>query len=133
MNFPSKWLIATNGTKYASAAVEYAGRLAAELNKKPKVTILVVANTEDTEDVALGIVEMAKFLFEEEAQHKVNPDLVVKIGEPGFTITQTAKELECDHILIGGADFKWDINDDTPGGVSNYIIANFDGVISVVK
>lgn len=133
MNFPSKWLIATNGTKYASAAVEYAGRLAAELNKKPKVNILVVANTEDTEDVALGIVEMAKFLFEEEAQHKVNPDLVVKIGEPGFTITQTAKELECDHILIGGADFKWDINDDTPGGVSNYIIANFDGVISVVK
>ncbi len=130
---PSKWLIATNGTKYASAAVEYAGRLAAQLNKKPKVIILVVANNEDSEDVALGIVEMAKFLFEEEAQGKIKPRLEVKIGEPGFTIAQTAMEFSCDHILIGGADFKWDINDDSPGGVSNYIIANFDGVITVVK
>lgn len=133
MNFPSKWLIATNGSKYASEAVKYAGSLSAVLSKTPEVTILVVANTQETEDVALGIVEMAKFLFEEEGNHTVEPRLEVEIGEPGATIVETAKKHGCDHILIGGADFKWDINDDSPGGVSNYIIANFDGVITVVK
>jgi len=133
MSFPSKWLIATNGSKYASEAVKYAGSLSSVLNEKPDVTILVVANTKADEDVALGIVEMAKFLFEEEAKNLVEPNLEVRIGAPGETITNTAKELNCDHILIGGADFKWDINDETPGGVSNFIIANFDGVITVVK
>lgn len=133
MSFPSKWLIATNGSKYASEAVKHAGMLSSVVSKKPVVTILVVANEKETEDIALGIVEMAKFLFEEEGGKVVDPILEVRIGEPGRTIVDTAKELECDHILIGGADFKWDINDDAPGGVSNYIIANFDGVITVVK
>ena len=133
MNFPSKWLIATNGTKYASIAVKHAGALSAFLIEKPIVTILVVANTSDDEEAALGIVEMAKFLFEEEGSKIVEPNLEVRIGKPGVTIVETAKDLECDQIFIGGADFKWDINDDSPGGVSNYIIANFDGTITVVK
>ena len=133
MNSSSKWLIATNGTKYASEAVKYAGSLSAVLNEKPDVTILVVANTKDDEDAALGIVEMAKYLFEEEGQKIVEPNLEVRIGKPGETIVETAKEKGVDQILIGGADFKWDINDDSPGGVSNYIIANFDGTITVVK
>lgn len=133
MKFPSKWLIATNGTKYASIAVEHAGALSKFLKEKPIVTILVVANTSDDEEAALGIVEMAKFLFEEEGDKIVEPKLEVRIGTPGETIVQTAKDLDCDQVFIGGADFKWDINDDTPGGVSNYIIANFDGTITVVK
>ena len=133
MSFPSKWLIATNGSKYASEAVKHAGLLSSELSNKPKVTILVVANEKETEEIALGIVEMAKFLFEEQGKNAVTPTLEVRIGTPGKVVVETAKELGCDHILIGGADFKWDITDDTPGGVSNYIIANFDGVITVVK
>lgn len=133
MKFPSRWLIATNGTKYASIAVKHAGALSSFLKEKPIVTILVVAGTEDEEEAALGIVEMAKYLFEEEGQKLVEPNLEVRIGEPGATIVETAKELNCDQILIGGADFKWDINDDSPGGISNYIIANFDGTITVVK
>lgn len=133
MSLPSKWLIATNGSVYASAAVKHAGRLSAELNSKPEVTLLVVANEKETEDIALGIVEMAKFLFEEECGKQVEPNLEVRIGEPGTTIINTAKELGCDHILIGGADFKWDIHDESPGGVSNYIIARFDGLITVIK
>ncbi len=133
MNFPTKWLIATNGTKYASIAVKHAGALSAFLKEKPIVTILVVANTKEDEDTALGIVEMAKYLFEEEGSNIVEPHLEVRIGKPGETIVDTAKDLECDQIFIGGADFKWDINDDSPGGVSNYIIANFDGTITVVK
>lgn len=133
MSFPSNWLIATNGSKYASEAVKHAGLLSSVLNGKPQVTILVVATEKKTEDIALGIVEMAKYLFEEEGGKQVEPRLEVRIGEPGRMIVETAEELECDHILIGGADFKWDINDKAPGGVSNYIIANFDGVITVVK
>lgn len=133
MSFPSKWLIATNGSKFASEAVKHAGLLSSELSNKPDVTILVVANEKDTEDIALGIVEMAKFLFEEQGKNSVIPTLEVRIGAAGKVVIETAKELGCDHILIGGADFKWDITDDKPGGVSNYIIANFDGVITVVK
>ena len=133
MSFPTKWLIATNGSTYASQAVKHAGLLSSELSNKPEVTLLVVADEKATEDIALGIVEMAKFLFEEEGGKGVEPKLEVRIGSPGETIVNTAEELGCDHILIGGADFKWDINDGKPGGVSNYIIARFDGVITVVK
>ena len=133
MSFPKKWLIATNGSKYASAAVKHAGLLSSVLNQKPEVTILVVATEKETEDIALGIVEMAKFLFEEEGKKKVIPKLEVRIGEPGDTVIKAAKDLKIDHILIGGADFKWDVNDDKPGGISNYIIDKFDGVITVVK
>ena len=133
MSFPTNWLIATNGSKFASEAVKHAGLLSAELTNKPEVTILVIATEKETEDIALGIVEMAKFLFEEECGKQVEPKLEVRIGQPGSTIVETANELGCDHILIGGADFKWDINDDIPGGVSNFIIARFGGVITVVK
>ena len=133
MRFPSNWLIATSGGKYASEAVKHAGMLSSLLKDKPTVTILVVAEDKENEDKAKGIVEMANYLFERNSGPGMDPELMVEIGEPGITIIETAEELECDHILIGGADFKWDINDGTPGGVSNYIIENFNGVITVVK
>jgi nucleotide-binding universal stress UspA family protein len=133
MEFPTNWLIATNGSKYASEAVKHAGMLSAMLKERPRVTILVVADSKENEDTAKGIIEMAKFLFEEHSGPEFDPDLTVKVGEPGATIVETAKELECDHILIGGADFKWDVNSKDPGGISNYIIDKFHGVITVVK
>ena len=133
MEFTSNWLIATNGSKYASEAVKHAGLLSSLLNNKPTVTILFVADNKDSEDQAKGIVEMAKFLFEEHSGPEVDPELVVETGEPGKTIVETAEKLKCDQILIGGADFKWDVNDGKPGGVSNYILYKFNGVITVVK
>ncbi|XWN36646.1 MAG: universal stress protein [Balneola sp.] len=133
MSFPSNWLIATNGSKYASEAVKHAGMLSALLKNKPTVTILVVADDKKSEDTAKGIVEMAKFLFEEHSGPEMDPELVVEIGNPGKMIIKTANKLGCDQILIGGADFKWDINDGKPGGISNYIIEKFNGVITVVK
>ncbi len=133
MSFPSKWLIATNGSKYASEAVRYAGELSAQLNQKPEVTILVVATDEDSEDTAKGIMEMANYLFEESGGGNLSPTLIVRVGEPGKTIVDSANQLKCDHILIGGADFKWDVNSKDPGGISNYIIDKFKGVITVVK
>ena len=39
MSFPKKWLIATNGSKYASEAIKYAGLLSTEPANKPEVTI----------------------------------------------------------------------------------------------
>ncbi len=133
MEFPTNWLIATNGSKYASEAVKHAGLLSAQLNNKPSVTILVVADKKESEDTAKGIVEMAKFLFEQQSGPEVDPDLRVEVGDPGKTIVKTAKEIDCDHILIGGADFKWDVNDGKPGGISNYIIDKFNGVVTIVK
>ena len=103
------------------------------MNNKPTVTILVVADDKESEDTAKGIVEMAKFLFETNSGPEMDPELVVEIGEPGKTIIKTAEKLGCDQIFIGGADFKWDINDGKPGGISNYIIDKFNGVITVVK
>ena len=133
MGFPANWLIATNGSKYASEAVKHAGMLSAMLKNKPTVTILVVADDKESEDKAKGIVEMAKFLFEEHSGPEMDPELSVEVGEPGKTIIASAKKLQCDHILIGGADFKWDVNDSKEGGISNYIINKFNGVITVVK
>ncbi|MEP1152605.1 MAG: universal stress protein [Balneola sp.] len=133
MGFTSNWLIATNGSKYASEAVKHAGILSSLLKNKPSVTILVVAEDKDNEDKAKGIVEMANYLFERNSGVDTDPELLVRIGEPGKTIVKTAEELECDHILIGGADFKWDVNDGKPGGISNHIINKFNGVITVVK
>ncbi len=133
MEFPTNWLIATNGSKYASEAVKHAGLLSSQLNNKPSVTILVVADNKESEDTAKGIVEMAKFLFEENSGPEMDPDLRVEVGSPGETIISTAEDIGCDHILIGGADFKWDINDDKPGGISNYIIDKFNGVVTIVK
>ncbi len=133
MEFPSNWLIATNGSKYASEAVKYAGILSSLLKNKPSVTILVVANDKESEDIAKGVVEMAKFLFEENSGPEMDPDLKVEVGEPGKTVVKVAEELGCDQILIGGADFKWDVNDGKPGGISNYIIDKFNGVVTVVK
>tara|TARA_Y100001935_G_scaffold239088_1_gene226335 strand:- start:66061 stop:66468 length:408 start_codon:yes stop_codon:yes gene_type:complete len=133
MNFPTKWLIATNGSKFASEAVKHAAHLSKALKEKPDVTLLVVANEKETEEIAYGIVEMARFLFEEESDQMLTPRLEVRIGEPGKVIIETAGDYNCDQILIGGADFKWDIHDDKPGGISNYIIDKFKGVITVVK
>lgn len=133
MGFPSNWLIATNGGKYASEAVKHAGMLSSLLKNKPTVTILVVAEDKENEDKAKGIIEMANYLFERNSGPEMDPELMVKVGEPGKTIIESAEQLECDHILIGGADFKWDVKDGKPGGISNYIIDKFNGIITVVK
>jgi len=133
MSLPKKWLIATNGTKYASEAVKHAAELYPELNTKPEVTILVVAVDEDHEDDAKGIVEMANFAFESTAEPEVSANLEVRIGEPAETIVKAAKELKADQVFIGAADFKYDINSEGPGGISNKIVNSLHGVLTLVK
>lgn len=130
---PKKWLIATNGTKYASEAVKYAGELYSELKEGPEVHLLVVAIDDKGESEAKAILELAKYKFEEVAGSMVNLHAYMKVGEPGKVIVNEMNSREIDHLFIGGADFKWDINDKAPGGISNYIIEHSTGKITLIK
>lgn len=133
MGNTKKWLIATNGTKYASAAVKYAADLYRDLRFEPEVYILVVAVDEESENEAKGILELAKFSFEDIAGKEGSITPYVETGEPGKVIVEQMEKLDADHLFIGGADFKWDINEEGPGGISNYIIENISGGVTLIK
>jgi hypothetical protein len=133
MGNAKKWVIATNGTKYASEALKYAAGLYRDLRFEPEVYILVVAINEDALTEAKAIVELAKYTFEDIAGKEGALTPYVEIGEPGKVIIDQMNTLNADHLFIGGADFKWDINDDSPGGISNYIIENISGGVTLLK
>jgi len=133
MGNTTTWVIATNGTKYASEAVKYAAELYRDLRIEPEIYILVVANDDDAVNQAKAILEMAKFTFEDIAGKEGALTTLVETGEPGDVIIQQMKSLDGDHLFIGGADFKWDINSDDEGGISNYIIENISGGITLIK
>ncbi len=133
MENSKKWLIATNGTKYASAAVKYAAELYRDLRAEPEVYILVVAIDDDSVNEAKAITEMAKFSFEDIAGKEGTLSTMVKTGEPGKVIIEQMKQLAANHLFIGGADFKWDINEESPGGISNYIIDKVSGKVTLIK
>lgn len=133
MGNAKKWVIATNGTKYASAAVKYAAELFKDLRVDPEVYILVVAVDDEALTEAKAIMEMAKFMFEDVAGKEGPLTTMVETGEPGKVIVEQMKKLNADHLFIGGADFKWDINDDKPGGISNYIIDKISGGVTLIK
>lgn len=127
------WVIATNGTKYASEAVKYAAELYRDLRTEPEIYILVVATDDEAVTQAKAILEMANFTFEDIAGKEGALTTLVEIGEPGEVIIQQMKKLNGDHLFIGGADFKWDINEEGEGGISNYIIENISGGITLIK
>lgn len=133
MGNAKKWVIATNGSKYASAAVRYAAELYRGLREEPEVYILVVALDDEALTEAKAILEMAKYTFEDIAGKEGSLTPCVEMGEPGDVIIEQMKKLNADHLFIGGADFKWDINDDGPGGISNYIIEKLSGRITLIK
>ncbi|MDR9414637.1 MAG: universal stress protein [Gracilimonas sp.] len=133
MSNTKKWVIATNGTKYASEAVKYAAELFRDLRVEPEVYILVVAIDDESITEARAITELAKFTFEDIAGKEGPLSTLVEVGEPGEVIIEQFKKLKADHLFIGGADFKWDINEDRPGGISNYIIEHIAGGITLIK
>lgn len=133
MGNTKKWVIATNGTKYASAAVKYAAELFRDLRAEPEVYILVVAVDDDSITEAKAITEMAKYSFEDIAGKEGSLTMMVETGEPGKVIIDQVNKLKADHLFIGGADFKWDINDDSPGGISNYLIEHISGGVTLIK
>ena len=133
MALPNNWLIATNGTKYASKAVVHAGTLYASLPNKPKVTILVVAHDEEGEFEATEILSGALDEFDGEAHSKEEVDLEVRVGNAAEVILRTAKDLSIDQLFIGAGDFKYDINAPGQGGISNKLLNSFHGVITLVR
>lgn len=133
MALPKKWLIATNGTKYASKAVLYAGELYAELSEKPKVTLLTVALDELGEFEATEILRLALDEFESKGNPKEEVDLEVRVGNAPQTILRTAKDLDIDQLFIGAGDFKYDINAPGQGGISNKLLNSFHGVVTLVR
>lgn len=133
MGYTKTWVIATNGTKYASEAVKYAAELYRDLRTEPEIYILVVATDDDDVTQAKAILEMAKFTFEDLAGKEGALTTMVETGDPGEVIIQQMKKLNGDHLFIGGSDFKWDINEDGEGGISNYIIQNISGGITLIK
>ncbi len=133
MGNPKKWVIATNGTKYASEAVKYAADLFRDMHSEPEIYLLVVAINEEALTEAKAILELAKYTFEEVAGKEGSLTATVEVGEPGKIIVEQMSLLDADHLFIGGADFKWDINDESPGGISNYIIQNITGGITLIK
>ncbi|MBD3617196.1 MAG: universal stress protein [Gracilimonas sp.] len=133
MGNTKKWVIATNGTKYASAAVKYAAELFRDLRAEPEVYILVVAVDDESITEAKAITEMAKYSFEDIAGKEGSLTMMVETGEPGKVIIDQVNKLKADHLFIGGADFKWDINDDSPGGISNYLIEHISGGVTLIK
>ncbi|HET8864703.1 MAG TPA: universal stress protein [Gracilimonas sp.] len=133
MGNTKKWVIATNGTKYASAAVKYAAELFRDLRAEPEVYILVVSVDDDSVNEAKGIIELAKYTFEDIAGKEASLTTLVETGEPGKVIVEKMNTIKADHLFIGGADFKWDINEDGAGGISNYIIDNISGGVTLIK
>lgn len=133
MGDSKKWLIATNGTRYASEAVKYAAELYKNLRFEPEVCILVVAMNDEAQSEAKAIIELAKFMFEDVAGKEGSLTTKIDIGEPGKVIVEQMKEQKADHLFIGAADFKWDVNDETAGGISNYIIHHVSGKVTLIK
>ncbi|MEO1023403.1 MAG: universal stress protein [Bacteroidota bacterium] len=133
MSDTKQWLIATNGTQYASEAVKHAAKLYAHYPEKPAVVILTVIEDDPLYDEARAVLEMAKYLFEDVAGSSAHVELRTEVGLPGEVISDFAASEEVDQVFIGGADFKWDVNEGDTGGVSNYIVHKIKGTITIIK
>lgn len=146
MQFPSRWLIATDGSKYANLSVEYAAEMYRFVKPKPNVLIIhVIPDPTDsqsrnpltalTKEKERGkqILREAKERFVAAAGEAETVSTMVAIGEPRQVIVEIAKGNHTDHIIMGGSDYRWRITDLLSGGVSNYILHHMQCVITVIK
>ncbi len=142
---PANWLIATDGSKYATMSVQFAAKLYKFLEPKPNVMLLnvisdprgikkEVAKAADTEkDRAKRVLRDAREYFLQEAGSAETVSTMVAIGEPRQVIVEVAKANEVDHLIMGGSDYQWKITDLLSGGVTNYILHHLNCVITVIK
>lgn len=139
---PQRWLLATDGSKYATQSVQYAARLYKFLDPKPSVLIMTVIpdprnrrekDNEQSKDKSKHVLREAKAFFEAEAGEAVTVSTFVAIGEPREVIVETAKKADIDHLIMGGGDYQWKITDLLSGGVTNYIMHHLNCVITIIK
>ena len=146
MELPKRWLIATDGSKYAEMSVDYAAGLYGAIRPKPEVTLLhVIPDPTDSQSrnpmTALSkekehgkqLLKAAKDKFVQAAGKADTVHTMVAIGEPRQVIVEIAKGNKTDHIIMGGSDYRWRITDLLSGGVSNYILHHLQCVITVIK
>jgi nucleotide-binding universal stress UspA family protein len=139
---PQRWLLATDGSKYATQSVQYAARLYKFIDPKPSVLIMTVIpdprnrrdkDNEQSKDKSKHVLREAKAFFEAEAGIADTVSTFVAIGEPREVIVETAKKAEIDHLIMGGGDYQWKITDLLSGGVTNYILHHLNCVITIIK
>lgn len=142
MSLPQRWLLATDGSKYATLSVQYAARLYKLMDPKPNVLIMTVIpdprNRKEKEndlnrDKSKLVLREAKDFFEMEAGDADSVSTMVTIGEPRETIVDTARKANIDHVIMGGGDYQWKITDLLSGGVTNYILHHLNCVITIIK
>jgi nucleotide-binding universal stress UspA family protein len=142
MSLPQRWLLATDGSKYATQSVQYAARLYKFLDPKPSVLIMTVIpdprnrrekDNEQSKDKSKLVLREAKAFFEAEAGDSDTVTTFVAIGEPREVIVETAKKANIDHLIMGGGDYQWKITDLLSGGVTNYILHHLNCVITIIK
>ncbi len=139
---PQRWLLATDGSKYATLSVQYAARLYKILDPKPTVLIMTVIpdprnrrdkDIEQSKDRSKHVLREAKAFFESEAGDSDTVSTFVAIGEPREVIVETAKKANIDHLIMGGGDYQWKITDLLSGGVTNYILHHLNCVITIIR
>lgn len=141
MNLPQNWLIATDGSKYATMSVEYAARLYACMSPRPNVLLLNIipdprrkgSVDQDAEAGSKRVLAESRQFFQDLAGSDETVSTMVAIGEPRQIIVETVKANKIDHLIMGGADYQWKITDLLSGGVTNYIIEHVSCVITLIK
>ncbi len=140
MSLPERWMIATDGSTYASQAVDYAAKLYRQLDPKPEVLLLTVIpdpRQKKPDPVAnersKTVLREAKERFLREAGSADTVSTLVAIGEPREVIVDAARKNGIGHVIMGGADYQWRITDLLSGGVTNYILHHLNCVITMIK
>jgi nucleotide-binding universal stress UspA family protein len=145
LELPENWLIATDGSTYASMSVQYAAKLYRFYEPKPNVLLLNVirdprttsmdessASAKDREKAKVVLAE-ARELFAESAGTAETVSTMVAIGEPRHVIVEVSRIRKIDHVIMGGSDYQWKITDLLSGGVTNYIMHHLNCVITIIK
>ncbi len=139
---PQRWLLATDGSKYATMSVQYAARIYKLMDPKPNVLIMTVIpdprdrrekDNEQSKDKSKQVLREAKEFFVMEAGEADSVSTFVAIGEPRDVIVETARKANIDHLIMGGGDYQWRITDLLSGGVTNYILHHLNCVITIIK
>jgi len=140
MSLPQRWLIATDGSKFATMSVQYAAKLYKHLDPKPQVTIMMVipdprkhGGGEAPNDRGKLVLREAMDQFRLEAGDTETVSTYVGIGEPREVIVETVRRGGIDHLIMGGGDYQWRITDLLSGGVTNYILHHLHCVITIIK
>ncbi|MDG5766954.1 universal stress protein [Balneolales bacterium ANBcel1] len=135
-------MIATDGSPFANQSLQYAAGLYNSLPEKPVVYIVNVVSDPmgvGREGLPKEVEQSEKLLrkealrFSEKGTDDKNIRIVVEVGDPRKKLVELLKRLDVDHLFMGGADFSSSAVDITSGGITNYMLHNLSGMVTIVK